>query len=58
MTAQQIPTEPAPTELGVMTVSRSRARTSRILMWIALLSIVLGVLWGQAVITWLNATLL
>ncbi len=38
--------------------SRSRMLTNRILMVVALLAIVLGVVLGQAFITWVNATLL
>ncbi len=41
-----------------MTTLRVRARANRILVWLALLATVLGVLLGQALITWLNATLL
>lgn len=36
----------------------ARARTNRILVWLALLAIVLGVLLRQALITLVNATLL
>jgi len=38
--------------------SNSRARTNRVLVWVALLAAVLGVLLGQALTTWLNAALL
>ena len=41
-----------------MMPSPSRARTNRILVWIALVATVLGALLGQALITWFNATLL
>jgi hypothetical protein len=41
-----------------MAVLSSRARTNRILVWMALLATVLGVLLGQALATWLNAALL
>ena len=41
-----------------MTDLRSRASVNRILVWLALLATVLGVLLGQALITWSNAALL
>lgn len=41
-----------------MTALRSRASVNRILVWLALLATVLGVLLGQALITWSNAALL
>jgi hypothetical protein len=41
-----------------MTASPVRARANRILVWLALLAAVLGVLLGQALVTWFNATLL
>ena len=41
-----------------MTARPSTARTNRVLVWVALLATVLGVLLGQAFVTWLNATLL
>lgn len=41
-----------------MTTLRVRTRANRILVWLALLATVLGVLLGQALVTWLNATLL
>jgi len=36
----------------------SRTLVNRILIGLALLAIVIGLKWGQAVITWLNATIL
>jgi len=33
-------------------------RLHRALVWLSLLAVVMGVLYGQALITWLNATLL
>ena len=36
----------------------SSARTNRVLVWLALLATVLGVLLGQALVTWFNAALL
>jgi hypothetical protein len=41
-----------------MTALPVRARTNRILLWLALLAAVLGVLLGQALLTFLNAALL
>ena len=41
-----------------MTALPARARTNRILVWVALLATVLGILLGQALTTWLNAALL
>ena len=41
-----------------MTALPARARTNRILVWIALLATVLGVLLGQALTTWFNAAML
>lgn len=36
----------------------SSARINRLLVWLALLATVLGVLLGQALVTWFNAALL
>ncbi len=41
-----------------MAVLRSTAGTRRVLVWLALLATVLGVLLGQALVTWFNAALL
>ncbi len=38
--------------------SNKRVLRNRILIVLAVLAIAAGVLWGQALITWLNATLL
>ncbi|MGC8785856.1 MAG: hypothetical protein ACP5Q1_00330 [Anaerolineae bacterium] len=38
--------------------SRSRVLINRVLLVVALLSIALGIVLGQALITWLNATVL
>jgi len=49
--------ESDPVEVGMMAV-RSRLRANRALTALALVAILLGILFGQALITWLNATLL
>jgi hypothetical protein len=41
-----------------MTAAPVRARMNRILVWLALLATVLGVLLGQALLTFFNAALL
>jgi hypothetical protein len=41
-----------------MTALPSSARINRFLVWLALLATVLGVLLGQALVTWFNAALL
>jgi len=50
--------EETPTGSDMAAGSRRRMITNRVLTAIALLVLVLGVLLGQAFITWLNATLL
>jgi hypothetical protein len=41
-----------------MSALPARARANRILLWLALLATVLGVLLGQALLTFVNAALL
>jgi hypothetical protein len=49
--------ESDPAEMEAMAV-RSRQRANRVLTALALVAILLGIGFGQALITWLNATLL
>nr|MBC7245849.1 hypothetical protein [Chloroflexota bacterium] len=49
--------EQRPTESNTTGYARARA-INRILLVVALFAIALGLAWGQALITWLNATLL